>query len=222
MTKNCGVYKITNTITGDFYIGSSCNIEHRMWHHRHTLSIGTHHNRYLQRSWDKYSDQAFVFEIILLCDIENKLYYEQVLLDGLKPTYNMAIFTNAPMQGRHPSEETLRKMSERMKGELNHNFGKHNSENQKRMMRERVISDETKQKMSESHKGKHLSEEQKHKLSVLNTGELNRMFGVPMSEENKRKQSEARTGQHLSEEHKRKLSEAGKRYCAEKQTTKEQ
>ena len=47
--------------------------------------------------------------------------------------------------GKHHSEESLKKMSEKKKGENNPMFGKH-------------LSEETKKKMREAHKGKHFSE----------------------------------------------------------------
>ena len=34
MNKICGVYKITNVITGDFYIGSSKDVKHRWACHK--------------------------------------------------------------------------------------------------------------------------------------------------------------------------------------------
>ena len=34
MQKICGVYKITNTITGDFYIGSSKDVKRRWKEHK--------------------------------------------------------------------------------------------------------------------------------------------------------------------------------------------
>lgn len=53
------------------------------------------------------------------------------------------------------------------------------------------------------HKGKHLSEETKRKVSVSHKGKQ-------LSDETKRKLSEAKKGKHFSEEHKRKISEANK------------
>ena len=64
-------------------------------------------------------------------------------------------------------------------------------------------SEETKRKISESHKGIKLSEETKQKLSEANK---ERKY----SEEAKRKMSEAKKGIQLSEEHKKKISESCK------------
>jgi hypothetical protein len=61
-----------------------------------------------------------------------------------------------------------------------------------------------KQRMSEAHKGKQLSEEHKRKMSEAKKGK-------PKSEEHKKKLSEALKGKHLSEEHKKKMSESAKK-----------
>lgn len=63
-------------------------------------------------------------------------------------------------------------------------------------------SDEAKQHISESLKGRPKSEEMKQKLRK------------PRPEEIRRKISEAKKGKHLSEEHRRKMSEAAKRRWA--------
>lgn len=39
-----GVYKITNKITGKYYIGYSKNINKRLDEHKQTLKNGTHQN----------------------------------------------------------------------------------------------------------------------------------------------------------------------------------
>ena len=67
----------------------------------------------------------------------------------------------------------------------------------------RIVSEETRRKLSELNKGKKLSEDTRRKISVVCTGRL-------ASEETKDKLSKARKGIKFSEEHKRKLSEANK------------
>ena len=64
-------------------------------------------------------------------------------------------------------------------------------------------TEETRRKMSESHKGKVLTEETKRKLSESHKGKV-------LTEETKRKLSEANKGKVHSEEARRKLSEARK------------
>ena len=244
MTKYCGIYKIKNIITGDFYIGSSNNIQKRLSAHRQMFVHCRHDNCHLQRAYNKYGADNFEFSTVLLCDIENKLYYEQTLIDGLKPTYNIATCAEASQQGLHHTDESRQKMSAahlgKNKGALNPNFGK-------------PCSEETRRKLSEANKGelnhmfgKHWSEEAKRKNSEAHTGkpghkhteaELEKMSNS-MKGKNKGKvrsaevlanMSVARKGKNnpnfgkpMSEEQKRKLSEAAKRYYAEKKATKEQ
>ncbi len=61
--KQIGVYKITNTVNGKFYIGASNNIAKRWRSHKRDLNKQTHHNKYLQRAWNKHSELAFIFEV---------------------------------------------------------------------------------------------------------------------------------------------------------------
>ena len=65
------------------------------------------------------------------------------------------------VSGMHHSEETKKKMSKARKGHVTWIKGK-------------KLSEEAKQKMSESHKGKKLSEEHKKKLSEANKGKLSK------------------------------------------------
>lgn len=236
MTNNCGIYKITNTITGDFYIGSSCNIGKRLHTHRRALFNNTHHSLHLQRAWNKYGEQAFDFTILLLCNIENKLHFEQGFLNLFRPTYNMAKDVAAPMQGRPCSEEAKCKISKAHTGKV---LSAEHKRKISKTKQGRHYTEETKHKMSEAHMGKTMSDETRRKIGNANAGEQNYMFGQHMSEEAKHKLSEAKKGhtyalgykhtdeartkiseskqgKHPSEETKHKISEALKRYQAEK------
>lgn len=85
MNKICGVDKITNIINGKFYIGSSNNIKNRWHQHKKKLNEGTHGNTHLQRAWDKYGCDNFIFEIIEECSPEVQFEREQYYLDTLNP-----------------------------------------------------------------------------------------------------------------------------------------
>lgn len=241
-TGGCAIYQITNTVTGDFYIGSSDNFQRRKRAHYSVLARNVHFNCYLQLDWNKYGEQLFEFSTILLCDIENKLYYEQVLIDELKPTYNIARCTTATFQGLHHTEETKRKIGEAQKGELNHNFGKHPSETTRSKISEagkgRVVSketraklsamrkgesnynfgkhpsDETRLKMGLAQKGRHHTAETRTKISMANRGELGNNFGKHHSEETKRKIGEAQKGKVASKETRAKMRESAIHYFA--------
>jgi len=60
-----GVYRITNTITGGIYVGSTVKSFSKRWQdHRKFLRLGKHPNRFLQRAWNKYGEGAFAFEVV--------------------------------------------------------------------------------------------------------------------------------------------------------------
>lgn len=94
-----GIYKITNTITGDIYIGSAKNLTKRRCNHFDGLRRKVHHSIHLQRAWDKYGSTAFSFSVIEEMvfpehyDIrligEHLICREQYYIDTLKPTYNI-------------------------------------------------------------------------------------------------------------------------------------
>ena len=194
--KECGVYKITNNVTGDFYVGSSCNMQRRIYYHRLDLANNRHDNPHLQNAWNKYGEPIFEFTVLLLCDIAHKLYFEQAFLDLFQPTYNIAISAVAFMQGRHHTEEAKQKMSEARKG--------------------RVVPGEIRLKMSQAQKGKQRTKESRLKMSRAKKGALSHNFGKPMLEVIKRKISESNKGRYFSEEHKHKISESAKRCWAER------
>lgn len=224
--EECGVYKITNAITGDFYIGSSVNIPNRMKVHRRKLSKNMHGNPHLQNAWNKYGEQAFEFKALLLCDPESQLYYEQVCIDALKPAYNIAINTSAPTQGLAMSEEARRKMSVAKSGKNHPFFGKILSEEHKRKLSEansgKTLSEEHKRKISETLTGTHPAEESRKKMSEAKSGENNPNFGKIASKETRAKLSEAHKGNTNSlgykhtEETRAKISESLKLHYAKK------
>jgi group I intron endonuclease len=64
-----GIYKITNTINNKLYIGCASNIRTRVNGHLYDLRKGIHSNTYLQKAWNKYGKENFIFEMIEKCDI---------------------------------------------------------------------------------------------------------------------------------------------------------
>lgn len=83
-----GIYKITNIINNKFYIGSSHNLKSRKWQHFNCLKRNKHHCIKLQRSYNKYGKDNFIFEIIAKCPKEYLIKLEQFFLDTLKPILN--------------------------------------------------------------------------------------------------------------------------------------
>ena len=86
MNKVSGVYKITNTITGDFYIGSSQDIKKRWLCHKSPSRWKIYANNPLYLDFQKYGLENFKFEIVEeTCHLKER---EQYFIDLLQPSYN--------------------------------------------------------------------------------------------------------------------------------------
>jgi group I intron endonuclease len=186
---NSGVYIITNMVTGDRYVGSSKNIRIRIQFHWSRLRHGKHHNRFMQRSWNKYGGNVFQYCILELteCTREALINREQYYINTLKPEFN-ANPTAATNFGIKHNKESKTHI-----GTLNGMFGKSHST-------------ETKDKISESLKGHSVSEKTKKKKSEamlsLSIKEKIRLAAIV---------SKAQTGRHCSLETRIKISEAAKK-----------
>ena len=84
--KIAGVYKITNTITGDFYIGSSKDIKLRWSIHKTPYTIKQHSNVKLYKAMAQYGRDNFTIEVIEKTN--NLREREQYWIEYLKPVYN--------------------------------------------------------------------------------------------------------------------------------------
>lgn len=78
-----GTYRILNTTTNQFYIGSCKRFKERWPQHLKTLETGKHSNKFLLNSFQKHGPSAFVFEVLEVIDgsREERLTKEQLLLD---------------------------------------------------------------------------------------------------------------------------------------------
>ena len=83
-----GIYKITNTVTGDFYIGSSKNIENRWINHKCPSTWKRHPNNPMYLDIQKYGTDKFVFEILEEVEITHLKEKEQQFIEKMHPTYN--------------------------------------------------------------------------------------------------------------------------------------
>ena len=86
--KISAVYKITNTVTGDFYIGSSKDVKNRWVNHKCPSSLKQHPNNQLYKDMQKYGVDKFVFEILEEVEAGSLKVTEQKFIETLKPTYN--------------------------------------------------------------------------------------------------------------------------------------
>jgi len=165
---NCGVYQIRNIVTNYCYDGQSIHLKERPKQHWRTLKNNKHKNTYLQRSYNKWGKEFFIFEILIYCVPEKLTYYEQLFYDINKAhglSYNVRKCVNSNKGMKH-SDESCKRMSESHKGQIPWNKGIPTSE-------------ETRKRLSESLKGRtpwnkgiECSEEAKEKISKTKKGQI--------------------------------------------------
>lgn len=167
--ESAGIYKIEHAVSGKVYVGSAINLQNRWAVHRHALVRGRHHSEKLQRAWNKYGAESFVFVIIELVDARDRLLSREQhwidFLDAASGGFNAVQIAGSSL-GRKFSEATLKKMSASQKG--------------------RKHTEEAKRKMSIARRGKPFSIEHRAKLA-----ELNRARAGSVSDASRARQSAA-------------------------------
>ena len=86
--KISGIYKITNTVTGDFYIGSSKDVKRRWAEHKKPSSWKNCPNNPMYQDMKKYGLDKFEFQVIEEVEEKKLKEAEQQFIEMLKPTYN--------------------------------------------------------------------------------------------------------------------------------------
>ena len=92
-----GIYMIFNTINDKCYVGSSKNIYERKRQHLKELKNNRHHSNHLQRAWNKYGEDSFIFvkleEVSLTEDLCEREVFWILQKDSLnsKFGYNLGI-----------------------------------------------------------------------------------------------------------------------------------
>lgn len=200
--KKIAVYRILNTVSGTYYIGSSTNLYERWRTHRKKLRAGTHPNPKLQASWRKHGEDNFVF--IILAEFESvqdmEVCEEAILTDFISDPLCCNLSTSATTPWRN-------------KGALHPSYGKTHTPEIKAALRERALRQWA---VSDPRSGRSHSEETKTLISAKVQAALAEGRGgkfIP-SEETRAKMSEALKGNqnakgHIrTEEHRQKLSES--------------
>lgn len=111
------IYKITNSINSDLYVGSTVKgIAWRRQKHLRDLRKNEHHNRHLQNAFNRYGENKFIFTVLEeLPDSTHVIEREQYWIKTLSPTYNVMKNIKSHI-GVKRSPETCRKISEALTG----------------------------------------------------------------------------------------------------------
>ncbi|MBI5475355.1 MAG: GIY-YIG nuclease family protein [Ignavibacteriales bacterium] len=92
--KPAGIFHVKNSANGKFLLGSSLNLEGHLNSHKFMLTIGRHRNEALQKDWNEFGVDKFVFEILEVVkvkddpdfSIEDELtLLEQIWIEKLQP-----------------------------------------------------------------------------------------------------------------------------------------
>jgi group I intron endonuclease len=199
-----GIYQIVNMVNGKRYIGSAANFKRRWNLHLSDLKQNKHHSSKLQHAWNKYGGESFKFEIILECNKDELLSYEQLLFDEENPEYNILKVAGSPL-GIKRSKETRLKMSLASKGKPKTEEHRINAANAQKgkvsSLKDIPRTEETKAKISKGNKGKVRTAENCEKIRLIVSNR---------SDETKTKMSNSHKDIKLSEERKLKMSKSQK------------
>lgn len=160
-----GIYKITNTVNGKCYIGRTSNFERRWYLHRWKLNSNKCENQHLQNAWNKYSENAFEFSILELCDFKISGEREKYWIEKYSKScelYNMTIGGEGnsfpgelnPMYGKHHTDA--------VKSQISNKKIQYYKEHQNPMFN-RKHTEDTKRKISVKNKGRVQSDAEKLK-----------------------------------------------------------
>ena len=185
---------------GIYYV-SSKNIEKRWRTHLNNLKNGKHHNVHLQRSWDKYGEDNFVFELVEECGETILLELEQKYLD-LNPEFNIGVKSSGGDNlTKNPNKEDIvRKMTQsvRKRYELM-------SEDERKEKHSQPMDKNPNWKGGTSFKycecGLKISPNNNSCINCRDkSGEKNPFFGKQHTEETKKRLSEKRKGTYNGEQ----------------------
>ena len=175
-----GIYKWTNKITNDIYIGQSISLAKRFIRYFNLSYLKNRETLVISRALIKYGYSNFSLEILEYCDIANLTEREQYYMDKLNPRYNTLKIAGSS-SGHKLSEETKTKISKSLKGvyiqEKSALYGRTHTEETKALMSSnnsnennpffgKTHSLETKELMRQKALGRKHSEETLLKMSA--------------------------------------------------------
>ena len=154
--KISAVYKITNTITNDFYIGSSKDVKKRWNEHKCPSKWKECPNNPMYIDMQKYGIDKFVFEVLEVVEEGSLKEMEQKFIETLKPTYNRCNAKGLDIERRKETHKEYQKKYEKTdkrkeyKKEYNKEY--HKTDRFKEYQKEYQQSDEYKKHQKEFYK----------------------------------------------------------------------
>ena len=154
--KISAIYKITNTITGDFYIGSSKNVKQRWACHKCPSKWKECPNNPMYQDMQKYGIDKFEFQILEVVETGQLKEMEQQFIEALKPTYNRCNAKGLNVERRkethRKAQNKYEKSDKRKKAKKEYNKEYHKSDKYKEYQRGYQKSDKFKEHQKEFYK----------------------------------------------------------------------
>jgi len=184
-----GIYMIVNIISQKVYVGSTTQSFKKRWCiHKSKLRHNKHRNPHLQRSWNKYGEEAFQWVVLeIVSDVNELVEREQYWFDEhalICDLYNVGLVAAAPFYGCKHTQEARRKISIANLNRTSWAKGWHHTPETKEKLRQQHLGSQhtqaAKDKMSCSHKGAKRSEAHKRNISQA-------LMGIKRSKEHCRK-----------------------------------
>ena len=113
--KISGIYKITNTVTNDFYIGSSKNVKLRWANHKYPSTWNKCPSNPMYLDIQKYGLDNFEFQILAEVEADSLKETEQKFIEMLKPTYNSNNAKGLNIERQKKSNKEYEKTDKRKK-----------------------------------------------------------------------------------------------------------
>ena len=154
--KISGIYKITNTVTGKFYIGSSKDVKRRWAVHKCKSKWKECPNNPMYQDMQKYGIDKFEMQILEVVEPEELKEAEQQFIETLKPTYNRCNAKGLDIERRKETNKKAQKKYEktekRKRAKKEYNKEYHKSERYKEYQKEYQKSDKYKEHQKEFYK----------------------------------------------------------------------
>ncbi|HTR82487.1 MAG TPA: GIY-YIG nuclease family protein [Bacteroidota bacterium] len=92
--KPAGIFQVKNIANGKVLLGSSLNLEGPLNGHKFMLSTGSHRNPALQKDWNTFGPEKFIFEILEVVKVKDDPNFnlddeltllEQIWIEKLQP-----------------------------------------------------------------------------------------------------------------------------------------
>ena len=115
-----GIYKITNTITGDFYIGSSKDVKRRWRDHKCQSRWNKYPNNPMYQDMKQYGTDKFAFEILAEVEADKLKEKEQEFIETLNPIYNQMNAKGLNVERRKKAKKEYEKTDKRKKYKKEH------------------------------------------------------------------------------------------------------